>query len=488
MPSIYRPTYRKDGKLRRMKKWYIRYRDQDGKLKTVPGFTDKTATQQYAAKLERDASMIRAGLLEPAVLYQNISLNEHLAAFETSLRSKDVSPDQVKLVVNRCKALFKVARITRLSGISAEAVSNALAKLREKKTDGKRGSSAQTSNHYLRAMKQLTRWLRLEKRNIDDPLVRLEMLNVQVDRRHDRRALSDEEVFKLLAATLSGKIVYRFEPMERMMLYIMALSTGLRASELASLTTDGLDLDSSPPTVTVKAGYSKRRRLDILPLPADILEQARDWLKEKPKGAKLWPGDWASNKYAGKMLQIDLAEAGVPYVDANGLFADFHALRHTYITNLARNGVPLVTAQKLARHSTPMLTAQRYTHIDLQDQKVAVDRLPSLQRPLQRAGDFSGHDVATDGTATGADPNEENPEIPSKNAGKSGFHKRRDRDSNPGYPCGYSGFQDRCDRPLCHLSGADAIEIFRGCQRPGVRTDTKSDDWFRSNRFHPHRP
>ncbi len=301
-------------------------------------------------------------------------------------------------------------------------------------------------------MKQFTRWLRLEKRNIDDPLVRLEMLNVQVDRRHDRRALSDEEVSKLLFATLSGKIVYRFEPMERMMLYIMALSTGLRASELASLTTDGLDLDSSPPTVTVKAGYSKRRRLDILPLPTDILEQARDWLSGKKKGNKLWPGDWASNKYAGKMLQIDLAEAGVPYVDANGLFADFHALRHTYITNLARNGVPLVTAQ-------------RYTHIDLQDQKVAVDRLPSLQRPLQRAGDFSGHDVATDGTATGTDPNEENPEIPSKKVGNSGFHKRRDRDSNPGYPCGYSGFQDRCDRPLCHLSGADAMEIRVLCQQ-----------------------
>lgn len=149
---------------------------------------------------------------------------------------------------------------------------------------------------------------------------------MQVDRRHDRRALSDEEVSKLLIATLNGKIAYRFEPMERMMLYIMALSTGLRASELASLTTDGLDLDASPPTVTVKAGYSKRRRLDILPLPKDILEQARDWLSGKKKSDKLWPGDWASNKYAGKMLQIDLAVAEVPYVDANGLFADFHAL------------------------------------------------------------------------------------------------------------------------------------------------------------------
>jgi integrase len=100
-----------------------------------------------------------------------------------------------------------------------------------------------------------------------------------------------------------------------------------------------LDLEASPPTVTVKAGYSKRRRLDILPLPTHILEQARGWLSSKAKGAKLWPGDWAANKCGGKMLQIDLAEAGIPYVDDNGLFADFHALRHTYITNLARNGV-----------------------------------------------------------------------------------------------------------------------------------------------------
>ena len=155
-------------------------------------------------------------------------LDEHLSVFETSLKSKDVSPEQVKLVVNRCKALLKVAKFTRLSGISAEAVSNALAKLREKKTNGKRGTSAQTSNHYLRAMKQLTRWLRLEKRNIDDPLVRLEMLNVQVDRRHDRRALSDNEVSKLLAATLNGKAVYRMEPVFPTWMRMACLLTSMR--------------------------------------------------------------------------------------------------------------------------------------------------------------------------------------------------------------------------------------------------------------------
>lgn len=51
------------------------------------------------------------------------------------------------------------------------------------------------------------------------------------------------------------------------------------------------------------------------------------------------------------------------YVDAAGRVADFHALRHTYITNLATAGVSPKTAQTLARHSTITLTMDRYTHL-----------------------------------------------------------------------------------------------------------------------------
>ncbi len=440
-----------------MKKWYIRYRDHEGKLKTVPGFSDKTATQQLAGKLEREASMIRAGLLEPAVLFQSVSLQSHLEAFEASLMAKDVSHLQVQLVVNRCRRLLETAKITRLSGVNSELISSTLAAMRATKADGQRGLSVQTSNHYLLAIKQLTRWLRLEKRFIDDPLARLEMLNVQVDRRHDRRALSGDEVSKLLSCTLAGDVVLGFEPVDRHMLYVMAMSTGLRASELASLTPESLQLDASPPTVTVQAGYSKRRRLDVLPLPTDILEIAGNWLATKSDDMRLWPGNWASRRAGGKILQVDLKAAGIPYQDAKGLFADFHALRHTYITNLARNGVPLATAQKLARHSTPVLTAQRYTHIDLNDQKLAVDRLPSmqkeLQRPLQRADDFSCQNVARDGNAGESESDEKSPAKPEKNKGNARLLKRRRRDSNSRCPFGHTGFRDRRIRPLCHLSG-----------------------------------
>ena len=58
--------------------------------------------------------------------------------------------------------------------------------------------------------------------------------------------------------------------------------------------------------------------------------------------------------------------------------ADFHALRHTFITNLARAGVHPKIAQGLARHSDINLTLRRYSHTVLSDRATAVAALPDL--------------------------------------------------------------------------------------------------------------
>ena len=78
------------------------------------------------------------------------------------------------------------------------------------------------------------------------------------------------------------------------------------------------------------------------------------------------------------MFQPDMEAAGVDYKDAGGRVADFHALRHTFITNLAQGGVHPKTAQALARHSTITLTMDRYTHSLQEDQTRALDVLPDL--------------------------------------------------------------------------------------------------------------
>ena len=81
--------------------------------------------------------------------------------------------------------------------------------------------------------------------------------------------------------------------------------------------TDGL------PTVTVGAAYSKHRREDVLPLRPDRGERRarrRSYLLATP--------------------------------DGSGRVVDFHALRHTFITRLARSGIAPAVAKSLARHST----------------------------------------------------------------------------------------------------------------------------------------
>lgn len=58
--------------------------------------------------------------------------------------------------------------------------------------------------------------------------------------------------------------------------------------------------------------------------------------------------------------------------------ADFHALRHTYLSRLGRSGVSAKAMQKLARHSNVELTIGRYTHTNINDLGSAVQQMTPL--------------------------------------------------------------------------------------------------------------
>ena len=80
------------------------------------------------------------------------------------------------------------------------------------------------------------------------------------------------------------------------------------------MTPESFDLDSQEPTVTVEAGYSKRRRADTQPLPLDFLPTLKRWMSERPKGRPVFPIRRLSDKTA-KMLRRDLGRAEIPYVN-----------------------------------------------------------------------------------------------------------------------------------------------------------------------------
>jgi integrase len=125
----------------------------------------------------------------------------------------------------------------------------------------------------------------------------------------------------------------------------------------------------------VDATSSKHKREDVLPLRPATAEELKQYFAMKLPTVPAFPM-W--RQCGSNMLREDLKVAKIDYVDEQGRYVDFHALRHTFLTNLAMSGVHPKVAQSLARHSDINLTMNRYTHILLETQSDALKALPNL--------------------------------------------------------------------------------------------------------------
>ena len=147
---------------------------------------------------------------------------------------------------------------TYLSEVTEGRVSRCLA---ERRRDG---LSIASSNHHLTAIKGSFKWLIRERRVVESPVVHLTKLNEKTDRRHVRRVLELDEFRRLLSVTRSAPTRYGMSGPERAVCYRLASESGFRVRELRSLTPASFELNGDEPFVTVVAGYSKRRRLDVM--------------------------------------------------------------------------------------------------------------------------------------------------------------------------------------------------------------------------------
>ncbi len=396
--------------------WMLTWRDWECvggewimRERTRTGFTDKAATLSLGAQLEDTARKRRDGLIDPAeerrIGHVRRPLDEHLDDFRAVLEAKGNTTEHVGRIVGAVRQAAGALDWETIGDVDAATLAEHVQTLR----DG--GMSVATINRRLAGIKAFSRWLAMHGRLAADPLASVRLLNERTDRRRVRRALTDDEIRALLDATrLAGAVVsipkrYRREGVvrtgerrhtipDRATLYALALGTGFRLSELRSLTPRSFNLDADTPTVTVEASYSKRRRRDEQPIRHDLADELRAFLAGRDPSRRLWP-DLPSNM--APIIAADLAAAGIASVDDEGRVLDFHSLRHTYCTRLARAGVTPKVAQTLARHSTVTLTLDRYARVELADSADALAALPSLATDDRRE---AARATGTDGPGT----------------------------------------------------------------------------------------
>jgi integrase len=383
---------------KRGKTYHAAFIAADGKWRSRSTRTgDKAVAERIARKWEADAALRRDGVIDPTMESManagKRAIAEHLAEYESHLRSKGNSADYLKQAPAMIRKAIDACGWKAIADVSAARFTQHLNGMKAA------GKSARTVNAHRMAVRGFTRWLTIEARIKADPLLNVPKLNEATDRKRIRRALSDQEIALLIdAAEASGVERFGLDGKARAMLYRTALGTGFRLNELQSLTPRSFNLYGEPPTITVEAGYSKRRRRDVQPIRSDLAETLAPWLERFDSDARPWHA--GHDARAAKMIAADLRGARMVWIrsagadwqarqerrescflraaDAAGRVADFHALRHTFITRLARAGVPAVVAKNLARHSTITLTMDRYSHVGLVDELAALNALPAV--------------------------------------------------------------------------------------------------------------
>lgn len=247
--SVFRRTYKnKRGTTKTVQNWTVDFVDHTNISRRVTAFSDRSASIELERCLKKlvalrmsgvgpDAEMsrfletcpveiknplIKWGVLTGQRATARKPLPQHISDWEKSMEARGNCSRHIRYSITNVQRVTASLNWRHISDFSVSDLNNWIA---DQKTEG---MSAQTINHYLRAVKGFCGWLVKEKRITENPVTHLPILNVKTDRRVERRALTVDEIGGLLAATESGSVVHGMMGKERSLLYRMAMETGLR--------------------------------------------------------------------------------------------------------------------------------------------------------------------------------------------------------------------------------------------------------------------
>ena len=191
----------------------------------------------------------------------------------------------------------------------------------------------------------------------------------------DRTKYMDLDEVKQLRTVTDAKAIVdlkagRIAGVRAWMLIDLALSTGLRVSEMAALKIKDVDLKRSCLSVTRMKRKKKVR--ESLALGKDLAQHLKDYIAwtDRKSGA-LFVGSRGSLTTQGlqRIWKRSIKLAGLPRE------LSIHSARHTIAVHLLRKTSNLRQVQKQLGHASPATTANMYADISFEDMQNGVTGL-----------------------------------------------------------------------------------------------------------------
>jgi integrase len=311
-------------------------------------------------------------------------------------------PELKEEFLRHCKQQLRPATQSRytgcldkvLSSLAVTRVSQLRPELIRAYRDGRlsEGASPRTVNMEVTVLGTMLRWAASprERKIGSNPLADFDQL--PHDHPKEGRALSDEEVGRLLTSS----------PQPWRDVWYAYLVTGMRKMELANLSFADIDWESRD--LVIRSGVAKNHRERRIPVDNglwEILVRQRDSRNGREPGIAQTPErteqvrerftkdhvfvstmntplDHRSNLYHAFLRCCALADIQTETCDAEGRLiehVDIHSLRRTFATNLIISGADPETVRQLLGHRTLDMVMKIYTKIRNPTKRQALAKL-----------------------------------------------------------------------------------------------------------------
>ena len=217
----------------------------------------------------------------------------------------------------------------------------------------------------------------------------------KIEENKEVSALTKEQQEKLLEAIKGHDLE---------MLYIIALSTGIRKGEIRGLKWSDVNLTKGEITVNrtisniaiyengeivgwklVEQTPKTKNSIRTIPLPNNVLMKLKKYRSKQIEHILYMGEAYNNHDYVFPNFEGNLIEEKTPGRRLNTILKHinippirFHALRHTYATRLFEAGVPPKTVQELMGHADISTTMNIYTHVMENEKVEAVDKINNL--------------------------------------------------------------------------------------------------------------